>query len=184
MNQRTEQSCQAQFAALERLRQDATASELKFYRSAEAELKEWYEFERSLPDQPTSDSLGKRYAHLQKYLARLEYELGLPELGEHWHHWAKEEVTKAQQRLSQTRDQLEALGMDSDGDIPPDRSTLESDLKRGALSTRLEELRMLYGLKTAWLERRGATAEAIRNHAELQRLSQEIQEISSQLTGR
>jgi hypothetical protein len=77
----------------------------KIVAPALAELKEGDEFARSLPDQPTSESLEKRYAHLQKYLGRLEYELGLLELGEHWHRWAEEKLTSTHERLSQTRDQ-------------------------------------------------------------------------------
>jgi hypothetical protein len=183
MNQRVEKYYEAQFAALELLRRDATASELEFYRIAEAELREGYEFERVLPAELTPKSLIQRRTRLQRYIARLEYELGLPELGLHWHHWAREEIVNALEKLSETQDQLEALGIEQgrDSSPPPDRAALERELERGALNTKLEELRMLHGLKTAWLERRGATAEAIRDHDELERLTEEIERVSSQL---
>lgn len=165
-----------QFAALEILKLNATSVELEFYLSAEAELKDAYEY-MSLPaSKPTIESLRAQYKHTFELKNQHEFEKIAASSDEHWHRWVETQLKFFQERLDQIVQQLEEMGSDV-SDISVTQLTQEQYdelVKEDVHSVHLEELKMLLGLKLARLQRQGLSEEQVNEKVDIQNLRSEI----------
>jgi hypothetical protein len=170
-----------QFNALNALKNNATPSELEFYHKIEKKLKDDYESELLPPTEPSKELLLKRRKSLELDIARLRYELEHPELGEHWHQWAQDEIINVQRRFLKNTNQLQAFGLhlSSEPEILPYDANFEHELRVEAIHLQIDELNALRELKIAWLEAKMQTIEQINANPIILSLQKEIDNLSN-----
>jgi hypothetical protein len=165
-----------QFAVLNILKQNAMPAELEFYVNAELELREAYT-QMSVPaSAPTIESLRAKYKRTFEMISQLEFEKIAAISDEHWHRWVETQIKLFQDRLDLVTTQLKEMGSDvSDVSVTPmTQEKYDEVIAAEAHSTRLEESKMLLGLKLARLQRQGLSEEQISEKIDIQNLRSEI----------
>jgi hypothetical protein len=165
-----------QFAVLEVLKQNAMPAELEFYVNAELELREAYT-QMSVPaSAPTLESLRAKYKRTFEMISQLEFEKIAASSDEHWHRWVETQIKLFQDRLELLTTQLKEMGSGISDIlvIPMTQEKYDELMTAEAHSTRLEELKILLGLKLARLQRQGLTEAQISEKADIQNLRSEI----------
>lgn len=176
MEAKMQKSFDDQFAALEILKQNAMPAELEFYVRAETELKDAYEYMSAPATEPTVESLRAKYKRTFELKSQLEFEKIAASSDEHWYRWVETQLEFFQDRLDQIVQQLQEMGSDISGvSITPMTQEKHDELmKAEAHSVRLEEVKMLLGLKLARLQRQGLSEEQISEKVDIQNLRSEI----------
>jgi hypothetical protein len=165
-----------QFATLEILKQNAMPAELEFYTHAESELQEAYKHMSAPTSEPTVESLRAKYKRTFEMISQLEFEKITASSDEHWHRWVETQIKIFQDRLDLLITQLKEMGSDlSDVSVTPmTQEKYDEFMAVEAHSTRLEEFKILLGLKLARLQRQGLSEEQISEKVDIQNLRSEI----------
>lgn len=160
----------ARLDVLARLRQGASQSELTYYAGVEDSYRRLLE-----APQGESSTLKHRLSRILEMIARLEYEMRQPQLGQYWHTWAREELALLRGRAVQLAGTAGLTFDDAAITLTDDDYRLQ-DL-RESLETRLEEIESLSGLIRSKIEKSGTSAACQR----LEEIGEEKAQIEQQL---
>jgi hypothetical protein len=183
MDKKLQEFYEAQFSSLNALLLDATPSELKFYEAARREFTEGYLYFQALDIKDENEILLSKRSQVLRGIFRLEYQLNSGKDDEFAKNWRVAELEICRDNLQKIDNEIHKLGVDVKSllFIKPSKEMMLHEEKREYLNQKIEELKILSGLKVAQLERRGIPLEVAKNQPDIQKLEMDLEALTREL---